>query len=47
MTHGHYAHGQRLVDRIPHGHWETMTFWPRCAATGSTPPSSSTPFNGE
>lgn len=25
-THGRCARGQRLVDRVPHGHWKTMTF---------------------
>ena len=25
-THGRSARGQRLVDRVPHGHWKTMTF---------------------
>ncbi len=25
-THGRCARGQRLIDRVPHGHWKTMTF---------------------
>jgi transposase len=25
-THGRCARGERLVDRVPHGHWKTMTF---------------------
>ena len=25
-THGRCARGVRLVDRVPHGHWKTMTF---------------------
>jgi len=25
-THGRCVRGQRLVDRVPHGHWKTMTF---------------------
>lgn len=25
-THGRCARGQRLVDRVPQGHWKTMTF---------------------
>jgi len=25
-THGRCARGKRLVDRVPHGHWKTMTF---------------------
>jgi transposase len=25
-THGRCARGQRLVDRVPHGHWKTLTF---------------------
>jgi len=25
-THGRCARGARLVDRVPHGHWKTMTF---------------------
>jgi transposase len=25
-THGRCAKGQRLVDKVPHGHWKTLTF---------------------
>src|SRR6476646_7306237 len=25
-THGRCARGQRLVDKVPHGHWKTLTF---------------------
>ena len=25
-THGRCAVGQRLVDKVPHGHWKTLTF---------------------
>jgi transposase len=25
-THGRCARGRRLVDKVPHGHWKTMTF---------------------
>ena len=25
-THGRCAAGQRLVDKVPHGHWKTLTF---------------------
>lgn len=25
-THGRCATGQRLVDKVPHGHWKTLTF---------------------
>jgi transposase len=25
-THGRAPRGQRLVDRVPHGHWKTLTF---------------------
>jgi len=25
-THGRALRGQRLVDKVPHGHWKTMTF---------------------
>jgi transposase len=32
-SHGRCPRGQRLVAKVPHGHWQTLTFLPRCAAT--------------
>lgn len=35
MTRGWSPHGQPLVDKVPHGHWSTLTFRRRSGATGS------------
>ena len=47
-THGRCAKGQRLVDKVPHGHWKTLTFLAalRCDAI-TAPFVLDGPINGE
>jgi transposase len=47
-THGRCARGQRLVDKVPHGHWKTLTFLAalRCDAI-TAPFVLDGPINGE
>ena len=47
-THGRCARGRRLVDKVPHGHWKTLTFLaaPRCDAI-TAPFVLDGPINGE
>jgi hypothetical protein len=40
-SHGRAPRGQRLVGKVPHGRWTTMTFIAACASTASTRPSCS------
>ncbi len=40
--HGRCPLGQRLVAKVAHGHWKTLTSWLACDATGSSRPASST-----
>ena len=37
-THGRAPQGQRLLARVPHGHWVTMTFLAALRADGITAP---------
>lgn len=37
-TCGRAFRGQRVVDKVPHGHWKTMTFVGALRATGMTAP---------
>ena len=47
-THGRCARGRRLVDKVPHGHWKTLTFLAalRCDAI-TAPFVLDGPINGE
>src|SRR5208283_2442149 len=36
--HGWAPKGHRLVDKVPHGHWNTATFSRLCATTALTRP---------
>jgi transposase len=47
-THGRCARGRRLVDKVPHGHWKTLTFLAalRCDAV-TAPFVLDGPINGE
>ena len=47
-THGRALRGQRLVDKVPHGHWKTLTFLAalRCDAI-TAPFVLDGPINGE
>ena len=37
-THGRAPRGQRLLARVPHGHWVTMTFLAALRTDGITAP---------
>ena len=37
-THGHCRRGERLVDKVPCGHWKTMTFLAALRSDGITAP---------
>jgi transposase len=47
-THGRCARGRRLIDKVPHGHWKTLTFLAalRCDAI-TAPFVLDGPINGE
>ena len=40
--HGRCARGARLIAKVPHGRWRTLSSWRRCAITASPHPASST-----
>lgn len=47
-THGRALRGQRLVDKVPHGHWKTLTFLAALRCNAITAPFVlDGPINGE